>query len=69
MDAVHLLSSAAMRGALLALLAAGAAALPHRLGATAVKKVGHVHPRRAAPSLAALDASLSALEPDVDKQA
>ncbi|HCK26759.1 MAG TPA: hypothetical protein DHW52_06180, partial [Alcanivorax sp.] len=41
----------------LALLAAGAAALPHRLGATAVKKVGHVHPH----------ASLSALEADVDK--
>ena len=57
-----------MRGLpLLALLAAGAVALPHRLGASAVKKLGHVHPRRTAPSLAALDASLSALEADVDK--
>ena len=50
-----------MRGLpLIALLAAGAVALPHRLGASAVKKVGHVHPRRTAPSLAALEA-------DVDK--
>ena len=57
-----------MRGLpLLALLAAGAVALPHRLGASAVKKVGRVPSRRAAPSLSALDASLSALEADVDK--
>ena len=57
-----------MRGLpLLALLAAGAAALPHRMGASAVKKVGHVPSRRTAPSLAALDASLGALEADVDK--
>ena len=57
-----------MRGLrFLALLAAGAAALPHRMGASAVKKVGHVPSRRTAPSLSALDASLSALEADVDK--
>ena len=47
-----------MRGLpFLTLLAAGAVALPHRM----------VPSRRAAPSLAALDASLSALKADVDK--
>ena len=51
----------------IALLTAVAVALPHRLGASAVKQVGHVPSRRTAPSLSALDASLSALEADVDK--
>ena len=57
------------RALLLVALAAGAAAFPQRLRASAspAKKAAHDHPRRAAPSLAALDASLSALEADIDK--
>ena len=51
------------RALLLVALAAGAAALPQRLRASAspAKTAAHDHPRRAAPSLAALDASLGDL--------
>ena len=57
------------RALLLVALAAGAAALPQRLRASAspAKKAAHVHPRRAAPSLAALDASLGDLAGTLEK--
>ena len=59
------------RALLLVALAAGAAALPQRLRASAApaKKAAHDHPRRAAPSLAALDASLGDLAGTLEKEA
>ena len=59
------------RALLLVALAAGAAALPQRLRASAspAKTAAHDHPRRAAPSLAALDASLGDLTGTLEKEA